>query len=193
MSHTELPASVDPYKLTEQGAVVQGRVPLGALGRVKPLLLDDEGAMAEVTITFTRDAENRRLALGELSASVRLQCQRCMESMEYPLVSGFSLAFVADDEQARNLPRELEPIELQGRDFDLWQVVEDELLLSLPPFPAHQDEGCIARLDADRKLESAEPLEEPASERHNPFEVLGMLKPALRSKGKRDSGSEDKS
>lgn len=189
MSHTELPASVDPYKLTEQGAVVKGLVPLSALPRVTPLL-EDEDAQAEVSITFTRDAENRRLAQGELHANVKLQCQRCMEAMDYPLVSRFLLAFVADDEQARNLPRELEPVELQRRDFDLWQAVEDELLLSLPPFPVHEDEGCIARLGADLTQDETEAPEESVSERHRPFQGLNALKPALRDKSKQGSGDK---
>lgn len=180
MSHTDLPATLDPYKLTEQGAVVKGSLKLEALGRFSPLVWNRSGAV-DVQIAFSKDQENRRLARGTVRVDLQLQCQRCMELMDYELVSDFELAFVVGDEQARNLPRDLEPLEVEGRGFNLWQAVEDELLLSLPPFPAHADENCIARLEAAKVLEAPEAGESRKDEsRQKPFEALGALKPALR-------------
>lgn len=174
MSHTELPAHVDPNKLTEQGASIEGLVPLMQLERVKPLIMQPSGS-ARVRIAFFRDSENRRVARGEVAFGVRLKCQRCMEPMDMDLASVFLVAFVADDEQARNLPRELEPVLMEGWEVDLWRLVEDEILLSLPESPLHDNVACIERLEADLDMElGADQVPERAAER--PFDVLAKLK-----------------
>ena len=187
MSHTELPAYVDPNKLTEQGASIEGLVPLVQLERVKPLIMEPYGS-ARVRIAFFRDTENRRVARGEVLYGVRLRCQRCMEPMDLELQSVFAVSFVADDEQARNLPRELEPVLSDGWEVDLWRLVEDEILLSLPASPLHENVGCIERLGADLELEYR-PDQEPEVATERPFDVLAKLKKPA-SAGRSGTGAD---
>ena len=175
MSHTaELPTVVDPYKLADQDGVVEGILPLTTLERLHPLLLDSD-ATAEVCLRFGRDEENRRVVSGTLSALVKVECQRCLEPMMYPVTSEFKLGLVLSDEQAAQLPRQLEPLLIEEREMDVWRVIEDELLLSLPAFPLHSESECV-------KAPVVEPSpQEPVAAKENPFRVL---------RGFRASGSD---
>ncbi|MFE8071543.1 YceD family protein [Marinobacteraceae bacterium S3BR75-40.1] len=189
MSHAELPASVDPYKLTEQDAKVAGKVPVARLTRLEPLLASVGEETVDVSLHFTRDAENRRILAGHLDAEVQVICQRCLETMGQKVESEFQLAVVASEEMAKQLPSWLEPLEMDGESVNLWSVVEDEMLLAMPPFPAHDLSQCpaAATLEAYAPPEEEEPAEE--SERENPFKVLQKLKAKA---GKDESDTSDK-
>lgn len=176
-SNTELPKIVDPYKLAEHNSVLAGAIPLSALTRFRKAVLGfDDDATCRVNLSFYMDGERRRVVSGELEASVRLECQRCMEGMNSVLVSRFALGLVTSDEQAQRLPRELEPYLTDDFSADLWAMAEDELLLVLPPYPLHDRNECPAKED----LEAYEPGNASATAEEksgdNPFSVLAGLK-----------------
>lgn len=176
-SLAELPKSVDPYRLAENNSTLEGMVPLSGLGRFREAVLGlPEGAQCRVRLSFTMDGERRRLVKGELEAPVQLECQRCLGPMEATLSSSFVLGLVTSDEQAQQLPKELEPFLTEDFSADLWSMVEDELLLVLPAFPLHERSDCPAR----EALETLEPKGEAAAPARksgdNPFSVLADLK-----------------
>ena len=175
--NTKLPKSVDPYKLAEQHTVLEGQVPAGALSRFRGAVMSlDDNAVCSVRLSFGMDSERRRVVSGELEASVQLQCQRCMEPMPVTLRSDFKLGLVTSDEQAQRLPQDLEPFLTDDFNADLWLMVEDELLLVLPPFPLHERSECPAREDLEA-LEPGSDADEPAGKSaENPFSVLAGLK-----------------
>ncbi|MDX1457712.1 MAG: YceD family protein [Marinobacter sp.] len=177
MSNAELPNTVDPYKLAEQSSVLKGGVPLKALDRFSGCVSGiAEGGQCQVTLSFSMDDERRRVVSGELEADVELECQRCMSPMSVTLTSQFRLGLVTSDEQAQQLPKELEPFLTDDFIADLWVMVEDELLLVLPPFPVHELGECPAREQLQElEVGDSEP-EASAPERENPFSVLAGLK-----------------
>ena len=99
-------------------------------------------------------------------------CQRCLGEVSLPVTSRFQLGLVFDDDQARQLPKRLEPVELdENGQLDLWVVMEDEVLLALPAFPMHTNGEC--------QLEQTEPepdYTDSDEKRPNPFDVLAKLK-----------------
>lgn len=118
----------------------------------------DEGSVCNVKLSFYMDAQRRRIVSGELEALVSLECQRCMGDMRTTLNSQFTLGLVTSDEQAQQLPKDLEPFLTDDFSAELWSMVEDELLLVLPAFPLHERSECPARED----LEAYEPDGSPA-------------------------------
>ncbi|MEE2764102.1 MAG: YceD family protein [Pseudomonadota bacterium] len=176
-SHAELPKSVDPYRLAEQNSTLEGEIPLGALSRFREAVLGvDEQAVCRVRLSFYQDAQRRRIVSGELEATVDLECQRCMGAMQTVLNSEFTLGLVTSDEQAQNLPKELEPFLTDDFSADLWSLVEDELLLVLPAFPLHERAECPAREDLEAYEPDGEPEQPDEPQRENPFSVLADLK-----------------
>jgi uncharacterized protein len=176
-SNAELPRNVDPFRLAEQNAVLEGEVPLKALSRFRDAVRSvGDDSKCRVTLSFSQDPERRRMVTGELEAPVILECQRCMGPMPYTLVSRFLLGLVTTDSQAQQLPKELEPFLTEDFSADLWSMTEDELLLVLPPFPLHERGEC----PASEVLEALEPesmAEEPEQKAgDNPFSVLADFK-----------------
>ncbi|PSF05391.1 hypothetical protein C7H09_15430 [Marinobacter fuscus] len=174
----ELPRSVDPNRLAEQNVTLEGGVPFKALSRffgAVPGLPED--GQCRVRLEFYLDGERRRVVSGQLTAPVVLECQRCMGDMQAVLESAFELGLVISDEQAQRLPKALEPFLVEDYSADLWSMVEDELLLVLPPFPLHERDDCPAKEELEALEPAREPLEPEVEKRKdNPFSVLSGLK-----------------
>ncbi len=109
-----------------------------------------------------RDNSHRPILWGVIEADVELECQRCLQPMEMTLTNEFTWVFVEHESES-----ELAEEETGGTAFVLHESqpvplawIEDELLLSLPLVPMHDDNTfCAGRnfvvesratLDSDR-------------------------------------------
>lgn len=172
MSKSELPERVDAYKMADQSSQLEGVIAFGRMKRLSELVVED-GADFEAQLQFERDEEKRRLVSGSVSGSVALECQRCLQPVQYDLQSHFRLGIVYNDEMARALPGDLEPLMLlPDQSLDLADMIEEELLLSLPMYAAHEPGDC--QIQTEFKPDDQD--ESPATEKDNPFKVLESLK-----------------
>jgi uncharacterized protein len=163
--------------LAEHDSTLEGERPISELSRFREAIFGfSENATCRVKLSFFMDGERRRIVAGELSAPVDLECQRCMGAMSVTLVSQFKLGLVTSDEQAQQLPKELEPFLTDDFTADLWSMVEDELLLVLPPFPLHERDECPAREDLEAYEPDGSAAEPVRASGENPFSVLADLK-----------------
>lgn len=173
MSKDPLPRRIDVRKLAAAGAFIDVMEPLAAFPRVVAQLLSDQGSVA-IELAFASDDQHRRIIRGRLRATLQVPCQRCLEAMQLPIDSSFAVGVVRDDEAARQLPRELEPYIVEDAPHDLHDLVEDELLLSLPYTSYHPEDEC----SASSHFSCGEPEEDaPPVRKENPFQQLGRLKP----------------
>ena len=172
MSTGPLPRTLDFRRAATREARVSGSLRPGDLPRLAPLLAGTDGTI-EVSIDFHRDEEGRFLASLAVDAVLPVECQRCLEAVSQTLAPRSELAAVWSDDQARHLPASLEPVLAGEEEVDLWELVEEELVLALPPFSYHDDPACIDRL-APGGVQQEVLAEAPA--RDNPFEVLAQLK-----------------
>ena len=106
---------------------------------------------------------------GRARTELRLRCQRCLEAMPYPVDVRFRLAVVQSAGEAERLPEALDPLLISEGRLRVADVVEDELLLSLPLVPKHAPEHCAPHGDG-----SAGPRETTATA--GPFSMLGAIK-----------------
>lgn len=170
-----LPNSADLRKLASQNAEFEASLSISALPRVVEAAADDKGSVS-ARLAFRRDEQGLYVVDGNLKATVSVICQRCLGPMEYAVDSHFSLGMVWTDEQAKQLPRHLEPLIVDAEPFDVKRIVEDELLLCLPFSPFHPEDECsggdYSAPAAPRQGEGADA--EP--QRDNPFKVLEQLK-----------------
>jgi len=163
---------VDPWRLAAQGRTLTGRVALDSLPRLAPALAD--GGEAEYRLSFHQDGERRAVVSGHVTAGLVVQCQRCLGPMLISVDSRFELAFVHGVEEAARLPEAYEPALTEDGWVRPAELIEDELLLALPPVPLHDAAECAAQ-----PLE-ATPADESPSD--NPFAALA----ALRDHGKKE-------
>ena len=173
MSTEPLPATLDVRKAAARGVSVSGTLKPLNLQRFRPLLASDDGAV-EAELTFSRDEENRHVIHVAVEADVTVTCQRCLEPMSQHLISENLLAVMWTDEQAAHLPRHLDPLIVAEEACSLWELVEDELILAMPPFSYHDTEDCRESIAG---FSAPVPEEVTAVEKPNPFNVLAQLKP----------------
>ena len=108
----------------------------------------------------------------EAEARVPLVCQRCLGPVEVDLEVDRSFRFVADEATAAAEDDEAEEDVLaESRQFDLQELIEDELLMALPVAPRHDVCPELPRFAVED-----EGFEQAAEEKKNPFAVLQGLK-----------------
>ncbi|MBV8464354.1 MAG: DUF177 domain-containing protein [Burkholderiales bacterium] len=114
--------------------------------------------------------ERPYLDLG-ITAMLELKCQRCLKPMPFELDVAARFTLFRDEERLDEA--EAEDEELEGlvfeHEFDPLNLVEDEILLSLPFSPVH--EACEAE---------ATPVADVVPQKPNPFAVLADLKGKLK-------------
>ncbi|PIE39172.1 MAG: nucleic acid-binding protein [Gammaproteobacteria bacterium] len=171
MLTTPLVHELDARKASTRGIAVSGLVALARLPRLADALASRDGDIA-VHIAFSRDEEGRFIAQVACQGLLSVLCQRCLEPMVIALDSCSTLAVVASDEQAKHLPKSLEPWLVEDEHADLWAMVEDEIILALPFTAYHDETQCKVQLVNDEP-----PADDaPEAERDNPFNVLEQLK-----------------
>lgn len=172
MSTAPLPRSLDIRKAAVRGVTLSGTLASRDLPRFQSMLADQD-ATIQVDLSFGKDEERRPVVGLALTASVAVICQRCLQPMPLELGGSSRLGIVWTDEQARHLPRDLDPLLVGEEGCNLWELVEEELILLMPQFNYHDTENCKQRLS---EYTGARPDEEPGAKAPNPFEVLAQLK-----------------
>ncbi len=168
-----LPNSLDVRKAAARGVSISGTLKPLDLPRFKALLADETGGI-RAGLAFSRDEENRPVVEVTFEADVSVICQRCLKPMDLNLGGDNTLAIIWTDDQAKHLPRHLDPLIVpEEGGCNVWELVEDELMLALPPFSYHDTEDCKEILS-----EYSGPGDEVAEgdSRPNPFDVLAQLK-----------------
>lgn len=160
------PDLLDPRRCADLGKHFAGRIPLTAFSRLGPLLFDSAGD-AEFELRFQREGQ-RAVIRGWVRAELQFECQRCRGPMAFSAVSDICLAVVEVLDEVERLPDLYDPLLLEAPTIKLVELLEDELLLSLPQVPMHELGECAA-------AQASEPAEAAAAEA-NPFAVLAELK-----------------
>jgi uncharacterized protein len=169
---SQLPEQADPRRLCEQGKSFAGSVALRDLPRLTPLLTSTEGEAA-FTLEFGKDEESRLRVRGEVTAELPLQCERCTQDMVLSVRTAFCLSPVSGPVEAESLPVDYDPLMLEDALLHPMDLVEDELILAIPPAPRHPEAECAVKLtDYQREPET----EAPKAAEANPFAVLAELK-----------------
>lgn len=172
-SNKVLPRHGDPRKFAQHGVVLEGYIVVSDLSRVREAT-ENSGGEIQVWLEFKISEEKKKVVVGTARADLSLICQRCLEPVIVPVESNISLGIVWDEEGANKLPPHFEPWIANEGIADLYEMIEEELLLSLPAVAYHQ-EPCI-----DSKLySSGKPVE--VKKEKNPFQVLEQLKSSPKS------------
>lgn len=179
MSDHQLPKTVDPLKYADQNKVLEGFVEVDQLPRLVETLAGDQGRVA-VSLEFDRDEQNLRVLRGQLKTDVAMTCQRCLQPVDKTIESDFTLGIVLTDDDAKNLPRRYEPLLVDPETLVLRDVIEEELILSLPMFAYHEQcAGDYVQAQDEGQGEQADETQSAAAEdeaKPNPFSVLSELK-----------------
>ena len=142
------PAAFDGLALARNAAVLAGRLGMESLPR-----LAQSGCTGSV-LDFVLSGEiNERGKPGlklAVDGSVRLQCQRCLGSLDLPVHLGVQLEFASSEAAIMAADDDIERV-VAGREMSVAALVEDEVLLALPMVPRHEQCSAAAGVGASAK------------------------------------------
>ena len=147
MKHT--PGTFDAYRLAREGGVLEGTLDILASDRLADRIAEpaDDAAASEVAwrIVGTSDSAGRPAIAIDLDGEVPVICQRCLEPFLYPVAQHTIAVLAKNDADADSLDVDSDD-EVLVADHPLLaaELVEDELLLTLPYAPMHEPGDCVA-------------------------------------------------
>lgn len=161
---------LDVDRLSEAEADIDFAVPLAELPRLRAQLAHVAGKV-QGHVHFRRVAG---IAVAELTlnGTARLVCQRCLGALDVAVEADTSVGLIAAEADANRVPEEFEPVLAPEGRISVGELVEEELLLTLPIVPLH-DDGSVACVAADMPPLATNGREEDKTQR--PFEQLAEL------------------
>lgn len=176
MENQTAPTRLDIKALALSGQELAGR---NLLSHFTRLMQDLRGQSPDVPLAWTARGEMRLGASGQqepwlnlaLETSLPLVCQRCMGPVDVPVASKREFRFVASEDEALAQDEACEEdLLVLSREFNLQELIEDELVMELPLIPKHEVCPTAIQLEA---VDAA--FDAPASAKPNPFAALSGL------------------
>jgi uncharacterized protein len=131
------PAAIDGLAFARSAAVLQGRLGMESL----PRLAQSGCSVSALDFVLTGEINEHgkpglRLVV---DGSMRLLCQRCLDSLEWPLHLAVRLELAASDAEIAAVDGgdDIDRV-VAGREMSVAALVEDEVLLALPMVPKHE-------------------------------------------------------
>lgn len=174
--------SIDPLALAVRGRIIEGSLPLAGMPRLQSLIGGrDNGGEVEFSLHFGRDEGRTANIQGVIKCVLVLECQRCMDKMDFSLESRIQLGLAISPEAVESLPGKYEPLLLSGDEITIASIIEDELIMALPAVAMHEIGDCPAggRFLTAEQSASGENEETQVSGRKSPFAELAQLKEQL--------------
>ena len=174
MQKLKIPVTLDVRKAATHDTQYEGYMMLKTLKRLTDGLTSDEGDV-DVQLQTGIDEQGLAFLKGQAQVTISTVCQRCNENMTIDLQSDFAYSPVKvgfEEDEENPFPEHYEAVEInEFGEVALRELIEDELILSLPLIPKHDGQQCVAQ-----DLSFGEIEEEIVEEKPNPFAVLQQLK-----------------
>lgn len=164
-----LPLKVDPFRFADNSLSLSGFLLIKEMPRLCSSLGKEEGQV-NVDLLFGVDEEGIRYVKGHMTTCLTLKCQRCLESFNYEINNDFILGVVRTEKEADALPERYDPLLVPDVSLILNDMVEDELIVSLPIVPMHRIDACNAK----QSLELCS--NDTVTTKENPFKVIESLR-----------------
>jgi uncharacterized protein len=164
---------IDSLDFARNGRELRGLVPLTEMPRLQDMLATPEGEISYI-VRGLPDRNGKPMLEVTIDGLCQLRCQRCLNGFAYPLklVSRLQLAQANElNEFSVEENDEVDSITADKR-LDVLNMIEEEILLSLPFAPKHPLGECKPVVEESNR-----------SDKH-PFAVLEGLKgwPGLKNK-----------
>ena len=161
----------DVDRLADRQTEVAFEIPVDQMPKVRERFASASGQVRGVA-RFRREA-GFRVADLEMSGSAQLVCQRCLEPMQVPVEASAHVALLVSEAEADRVPPEFETVHVPENRIRVRDLVEEELLLTLPISPLHEEaDECGAQIEP--QMPETQP-DAPAPDTQRPFAQLGEL------------------
>ena len=171
MQHVKIPLPLDPKRAAKMKSEYLGIL---ESTKLKRLLEMSAGVCSDIQVQISCGTDDQDLVTvtGHAKGELSLICQRCMNEFNHHLEVKFSFTPVTAKTQVDELPEVYEPVDVDEHGLiNICDLIEDELLVSLPFIPMH----AIADCSVDEHDTVVREIEDIVDERPNPFAVLKSL------------------
>jgi len=129
----------DAFRLSSAGGEIAGSFDPGTLPRLAEDVVQEGGEVAW-RIRGIRDSSGRPALSIEITGRIPLECQRCLGTVELEVDQRTEILLAHDEAELERLDGESDlEVALAEERLDAHALVEDELLLTLPYAPRHED------------------------------------------------------
>ncbi len=132
-----MPLIVELQRFCEESRVVEAEFRPTQLSRLLDSVADTTGGVS-MQVSGSVDTRGRPSLDVRIGGVLHVMCQRCMRPMAVQVDVGQTLAFGEEDAEAEFDPEGVEVLPMMAH-IDLAELVEEEVLLSLPMLPRHED------------------------------------------------------
>ncbi|MGK0299120.1 MAG: hypothetical protein ACI9XC_002748 [Gammaproteobacteria bacterium] len=157
--------TIEPEKIALSGEILNGKIFLKYMSRLSEFTeFHDE--LAIYKLEFLKCDNGVTQIKGEISASLITLCQRCLIKFTLNIKIPVNIGIIKNEEDIALLQDDMEPFLAEDNTISLHNLIEDEILLSLPISPLHSVDVCPV-VQTNQKYKSMQ---------DNPFTVLKSLK-----------------
>lgn len=158
---------IDSLEFAHNNQSLQGSISIGNLERLHSYLAHTSGELAYL-ISGMLDGDDKPLLEISINGDIDLICQRCLKKMQYTLNIKTRLILAQSEHELSRYDDDIfvEAI-YASNELDALALIEDEIILSLPISPRHQDTNC--HLSSKDKIHST-------IDKEHPFAALASLK-----------------
>ncbi len=149
-----------------QNGYFSGTLALSQLSRLSSLVIPSDVDIS-VQFEFVRNLYKLNSITGHIKSKLTVECQRCLEPMLHEIDQDFGLLIDATDEDVE--VSQMDTVYSDEGYLNVFEVIEDELILTLPLIMMHEEKDCNAYWKSEPEMVQVE-------EKVNPFAVLETLK-----------------
>lgn len=172
-----LPESIDLSAAVRREWQMKGELLLSDLSRMPAELIASTDALVKYELQFRHSKTVLGEAIIRIESELDLICQRSLETFKFLLKTNSVVGFVSEVEDEERLEADISPSWVEGMKVDPKALLEDEILLIIPPIPLKPG----AELDSQYLADHDE--SKPQTEKkQNPFAALDQLKSQLKNK-----------
>jgi len=136
---------IDTFDFISNARTLHGKIILEDCMRLKDYLYDNQGKL-KYKISGVLDKNDKSILQVTIKGKISLHCQRCLGELTYLLDIQRDILLAENENELSHLD-EIETIDgiLADSNLDILELIEDEIILSLPISPRHRENECSAQ------------------------------------------------
>ncbi len=125
-----------PHGYMARGESLEMEVPASEFERLAQCVVKiDSGVF--VSLRFVRSENNLCRALGQVQTTVWLGCHLCQQALPLTVRARLNMYLLRHESQLSRLTRKQDPFIMEADEIRLAEIVEDDLIMALPPEVRH--------------------------------------------------------
>ncbi len=138
------PERIKPAEFARAGLAVAGAIPVSAFKRLGEQLTRHDGQLDYALVGELTERGHDALSL-KVSGTVWLKCQRCLEAVAVAIDSSRRVVFAKDADEVETAYEADDTDVVDAVEaIEVTDLIEDEVLLSMPSSPKHEIGACEA-------------------------------------------------